>query len=72
VIYASNTPYSVNNPIQDGTNAKVGFMTHDITTDTPYRYIRVQITEVRDIAHGRTVDYFNDIYELSVFGAYTP
>lgn len=72
VIYASNSPYSVSNPIQDGANAKVGFMTHSITTDTPYRYIRVQITEVRDIAHGRTVDYFNDIYELSVFGFYIP
>jgi hypothetical protein len=70
VIYVSNSPFSVNIPIQDGTAAKPGFMTHRITTDTPYRYVRMQITEVRDIAHGKTVDFFNEVYELSVFGSY--
>ncbi|MDR1788264.1 MAG: hypothetical protein LBR16_07435 [Treponema sp.] len=68
-IYGANNPYGINNLLADASGySKIGFMTHAITGAPPYRYIKVHVINVRDIAHGSDVNYFNSFFEIAVLG----
>jgi len=51
-------------------NGQPGFVIHDITNTTPYRYVRLSVSKFNDIRHNNanTVSWADGVYEVAVYG----